>query len=150
MMSEQLGATGGVVFLVFMAFSVTVTILWVVALIDCVKHDDRTYQAVGSSKPTWILVVVLLGGLGALIYWFSMRAKLRAAASGVQPAFTGQPYANQYGNPYGNQYGGPQGYGNQAQPPQQQYGQPQQYGQQPPYDNNPYGQQYGNQPPQGH
>ena len=85
----------------------------------------------------------------ALIYWFSMRAKLRAAASGAQPAFTGQPYANLYGNRYGNQYGGPQGYGNQAQPPQHQYGQPQQYGQQPPYDNTQYGQQYGNQPPQG-
>lgn len=45
MMRDQLGATGGVVFLVCMAFSVAVTILWVVALIDCVKHDDRTYQA---------------------------------------------------------------------------------------------------------
>ncbi len=137
MMSEQLGATGGIIFLAFVAFSVIVTIWWIVALIDCVKHDDRTYQAVGSSKPTWILVVVLLGSLGALIYWFSIRSKLRAAAANPQVA--GQPQwgaPGQFQQPYpGQQYG--QQYGQQPQ----QYGQqPQQYGQQPP-------QQYGQQPP---
>ena len=126
-------AVGGGVFLIFMllvlAFSLIMTVWWVFALVDCIKYDERTYQQVGSSKTTWVLIVALLSGIGTLIYWFSMRGKLRAAAASAPPAAPG-PYGNQYGNPYGQQ--------------SQQYGQ--QYGQQPQH----YGQQYGNQPPQGH
>ena len=118
-------AVGGGVFLIFMllvlAFSLIMTVWWVFALVDCIKYDERIYQQVGSSKTTWVLIVVLLGGIGTLIYWFSMRGKLRAAAASAPPA--PGPYGNQYGNQYGNPYG---------QQPQQ------------------YGQQYGNQPPQGH
>jgi hypothetical protein len=56
------------------------TALWVVALVDVLRRES----AGENEKLIWILVVILTGWIGALIYWFVGRDKgtLVSAGSG--------------------------------------------------------------------
>ena len=47
------------------------TILWLWVLIDCVK---RTFKS-DTEKLVWVLVLILLGLLGAVIYYFVVKVK---------------------------------------------------------------------------
>lgn len=47
------------------------TILWLWVLIDCVK---RTFKS-DAEKIVWVLVLILLGLLGAVIYYFVVKVK---------------------------------------------------------------------------
>jgi hypothetical protein len=81
-------------FVVLMVVSIGGIVLWVFALVECVRYPDPVYQAAGSEKVTWVLVVALAGWIGALIYWFAVRDRLRRAeAAGVA--------AYRYGGGYG-------------------------------------------------
>jgi hypothetical protein len=79
-------------------------VLWIMALIEVVRYPDQVYRAAGTEKTTWVLVVVLVGSIGALIYWFGPRKRLKAAEPyayawgyGMPP---GQPYPpGSYGTP---------------------------------------------------
>lgn len=44
-------------------------VLWVWMLIDCVQNEPSE----GNDKIVWLLVIVLLNGLGALLYFFIRR-----------------------------------------------------------------------------
>jgi hypothetical protein len=46
------------------------TALWIVALIDCAKHEPA-----GNDKIAWLLIVILGGWIGSLVYWFVRRPK---------------------------------------------------------------------------
>lgn len=74
-------------------------VLWIMALVEVVKYPDPVFRAAGTEKTTWVLIIVLAGSIGALIYWFGPRKKLKAA----------EPYAYAWG------YGAP---GNSPQYPQ--------------------------------
>jgi hypothetical protein len=90
-----------VFFLVIVAVSVGGLALWIVALIECARMPDPVYRAAGSDKTTWVLIVALAGWIGALIYWFSIRARLRQIeASGAVPAAAYSP-GGTWGTPYG-------------------------------------------------
>jgi len=41
-------------------------IVWVIALVDVLKREFKQE----SDKTTWLLVVLLCGGIGAVIYYF--------------------------------------------------------------------------------
>lgn len=62
--------------LVMMAVMVGLMVFWVIAIIDVAKREFPGEN----DKLMWILVVVLAGWLGALIYWFVGRQK------GTRPA----------------------------------------------------------------
>lgn len=69
---QQGGDAGGaIVGLVFMLLyglvSLAVLGLWIYALVDCLKvQDDSQYKT--GTKVVWILVIVLGGCIGALVY----------------------------------------------------------------------------------
>ena len=42
-----------------------VTVYWIVQIVDCLKSDFSGYN-----KIIWILVLIFLGPLGAIIYFF--------------------------------------------------------------------------------
>ncbi len=44
-------------------------VFWIWMLVDCVTKEPSQ----GNDKVVWILVIVLLHGLGALIYFFARR-----------------------------------------------------------------------------
>jgi hypothetical protein len=60
----------------FVVIGILLTVFWIWMLIDCARRDFE-----GSEKVVWILVIVLLGALGAAIYYFVGRKKGRLPGS---------------------------------------------------------------------
>lgn len=56
--------------------SICGTVLWVWALVDSINRPDWVYQQASSSKVLWIVLVIILGSLGALIYLLAIRPRL--------------------------------------------------------------------------
>ena len=92
------------------AFVVVAIVLWVLALVEVLRYPDAVWGYAGTDKTTWILVVVLAGWIGALVYWFSQRKRLKAVESDLRargmlnmapPAPSGYGYGYGYGHPQG-------------------------------------------------
>lgn len=79
-----------VVWAVLMVGILALTVWWVIVLIDVVKIPEHQYRAAGTDKTTWVLVVVLAGQIGALIWHFSKRGDVHAMA-GVAPPPSATP-----------------------------------------------------------
>ncbi len=47
---------------------------------DAVTIDDARWEGAGQSKPLWVLVQLLTGVVGTLVYFFMIRPKLRVDA----------------------------------------------------------------------
>ncbi|MFC1730592.1 PLDc N-terminal domain-containing protein [candidate division KSB1 bacterium] len=70
-------ATGGILmvililFLIFLMITlgILLTIFWIWMIVDCAKRHfmDET------EKVIWILVIIIVGGLGAVIYYFAVK-----------------------------------------------------------------------------
>ena len=58
-------------------------IFWIVMLVDALRQPDENYAAVGQTKIVWVLVTILLGAIGGVIYYFVVRKKLHALATGT-------------------------------------------------------------------
>lgn len=87
-----------VIWLAVFAFAILSIVLWILALVEVLGYPEAVWRYGGTDKTTWILVVVLAGGIGALIYWFSQRKHLRAveadlAARGLLNVPPPLPYA---------------------------------------------------------
>ena len=63
--------------LMFFAVSICATILWIWMIIDCAMNEPSE----GNDKIVWILVIVLTGWVGALIYFFFRRPRRMALYS---------------------------------------------------------------------
>lgn len=63
---------GGMIFLILLAIALAVFlfVFWIKMIIDCAKRNFKG----DSEKVVWILVIVLLGFLGAAIYYFVVKA----------------------------------------------------------------------------
>lgn len=79
MLAQQNGgdaaaAAGGIVALLFTCMFALIGILavvfWIWMLIDCARRNFE-----GSEKVVWILIIIFLGILGALVYFFVGRKK---------------------------------------------------------------------------
>lgn len=58
-----------VFWLICFAISCLAFVFWIWMLIDCLKYESST----GNDKIIWALVIVLLSGIGALVYYFVRR-----------------------------------------------------------------------------
>ncbi len=58
-----------VFWLICFAISCLAFVFWIWMLIDCLKYESST----GNDKIIWALVIVLLNGIGALVYYFVRR-----------------------------------------------------------------------------
>lgn len=56
-------------------------VFWIVTLVEVCRLPDHQYRMAGSEKITWILVVALVGWIGALIWRLGPR---RRVVSGQQ------------------------------------------------------------------
>ena len=74
----------GVAFLVFfgliMLLSIGGTVYWIIKLVEVARIREDQFRAAGTEKVTWILVVVLAGIIGALIWQFARRRDVLDAA----------------------------------------------------------------------
>ncbi|MBA3678754.1 PLDc N-terminal domain-containing protein [Candidatus Saccharibacteria bacterium] len=84
------GAAAGVgIFLIiwmlfWLAISIFFLVFWILMLMDVVKRTNWKQE---SDKTLWLILVILLGGLGAVIYYFAVKRELdkKPAAAGVTP-----------------------------------------------------------------
>ena len=74
-------------FLFFFALSIAILVLWIWMLIDAAKRD---YEG-ENDKTLWILVIVLGGWIGALIYYFVVKRKDSESISQSNPIPPSQP-----------------------------------------------------------
>ena len=69
----MLGALiGGIILLILLGIAVAIFlfIFWIKMLIDSIKRDFKK----DNEKIVWVLVIVLLGFIGATIYYFAVKA----------------------------------------------------------------------------
>jgi hypothetical protein len=57
----------GIIAVIFI-IGILLTIFWIMMLIDCVKRDVEY-------KPVWILVILLTGCIGAVVYYFAVKRR---------------------------------------------------------------------------
>ncbi len=67
---------GGALVVVWVAFLA----LWIWALVDCIRVPDDRYFKSGT-KVIWVIVIVLLGFIGAIIYLLAGRPDAATRAS---------------------------------------------------------------------
>jgi hypothetical protein len=54
--------------------------LWVWSLVDALRIRDQVWDAAGQNKVLWVLLIVLLGLLGSVLYLFIPKPALRRAS----------------------------------------------------------------------
>lgn len=62
-----------VFYAIFFAVAIAAFVLWIMMLIDAAQRTNWENE---NDKTIWILIIVLTGGIGALIYYFMIRRKL--------------------------------------------------------------------------
>ncbi|RJQ54486.1 MAG: PLDc_N domain-containing protein [Actinobacteria bacterium] len=49
---------------------------WIWMIVDVVKREEAQFpNSTGNSKTIWLLVVILLGVIGAIVYYFAVKRK---------------------------------------------------------------------------
>ncbi len=67
-------------FLVLTGLLIAAIVYWIIAVLEVARLPEAQYRAAGSEKITWLLVVVLAGIIGALVWRFAKRDEVLAAA----------------------------------------------------------------------
>ena len=73
------GMMGIFVCLYVLAFAVGIFsfVVWVIALVDCAKRENLEFPSPSdNTKVLWILIIVLAGGIGGIIYYFLVMKKM--------------------------------------------------------------------------
>jgi hypothetical protein len=68
------------IFVAFFALWLGTMAFWIVKLVEVIKIPDHQYRAAGTDKTTWLLIVVLAGLIGALIWQLAKRNDVVQAA----------------------------------------------------------------------
>ncbi|HEX8769698.1 MAG TPA: DUF2510 domain-containing protein [Acidimicrobiales bacterium] len=71
------------VWLAFFAVAVLGGIFWIFKIIEVVGISEHQFRVAGTEKLTWVLVVVLAGQIGALVWHFGKRSQVLGAAGAV-------------------------------------------------------------------
>ena len=57
------------VFLVLIGVAIFLFVFWILMIVDAAKRDFKK----DSERVVWILILIFLGGLGAIIYYFAVK-----------------------------------------------------------------------------
>ncbi len=73
-------AIGSMELLLILPFVIFGFVLWLWMLIDCLKRPDDRFAIGGDyAKLIWVLVIIFVGFIGALIYYFLIKRKDQVA-----------------------------------------------------------------------
>jgi hypothetical protein len=70
---------------VFFAIWIAAFVYWIVVIVEVSKIPDWQFRAVGSEKIVWLLIVILAGIIGALVWRFAKRDEVVRGAHLVPP-----------------------------------------------------------------
>ncbi len=65
-------------------------VFWILKIVEVAQIPDAQYRAARTDKTTWVLVVVLVGVIGALIWQFAKREEV-VAMRGYAPIAAAPP-----------------------------------------------------------
>lgn len=71
--------------LLIVALWVASVVYWIIAIVEVAKTPDWQFRAVGSEKIVWLLIAILGGIIGALVWRFAKRDQVLAAGRGSVP-----------------------------------------------------------------
>jgi hypothetical protein len=71
--------------LLFSALWVGAFVFWIVVIVEVAKIPDMQFRAAGSEKIVWLLIVILAGIIGSLVWWFAKRDDVLRRAGSVPP-----------------------------------------------------------------
>jgi hypothetical protein len=109
------GLVFGLFFLVFFGALIAGLVFWIMKIVEVAQIPEAQYRAAGTDKTVWVLVVVLVGWVGALIWHFAKRTDVLRARGLLGPGpGPGYGYGPGYpvgpGHAVGPGYPGRQGY----------------------------------------
>ncbi|MCJ7471795.1 MAG: PLDc N-terminal domain-containing protein [Actinobacteria bacterium] len=62
--------------IVFMIIGMALFVFWIIALIDCIKRDNKDFAIGGeSAKLIWILILILVRSITPVIYYLLIMKK---------------------------------------------------------------------------
>jgi len=78
MVGEDMAILFGAAWLLFLLFALAIlaVVFWIMMLINCATMPDKKIKKYGG-KVAWILILVFLGLLGAIIYYFVVKRKAK-------------------------------------------------------------------------
>lgn len=65
--------------------SLALSAWWIFSLVEAIQVPDFLWRETGTSKVVAIVLLALLHWIGAAIYWFALRPKLRGAGARLAP-----------------------------------------------------------------
>ena len=69
--------------ILFIGLWVAAFVYWIVAIVEVAKIPDAQFRATGSEKIVWLLIVILGGIIGALVWRFAKRDDVSATGRGA-------------------------------------------------------------------
>jgi hypothetical protein len=69
----------------FIALWIAAFVYWIVAIVEVANTPDAQFRAIGSEKIVWLLIVILGGIIGALVWRFAKRADVIRSRGAVPP-----------------------------------------------------------------
>ncbi len=63
-------------FIVFAIIMLAFFAVFVWGLVDALRRSDEEWAAAGQSKWLWVVVILVAGVIGVVLYWFMVRPKL--------------------------------------------------------------------------
>lgn len=73
------GAASALFFSAVFVLVIGLNAVWIVALVEIARIPDAQFRAARTEKTTWVIVVVLTGVIGAVIWWAGKRREVREA-----------------------------------------------------------------------
>ena len=71
--------------ILLLLFVVVPFVLWLMSLVSAVRYPDAQWQAAGQNKLVFVVIIVVLGVIGSLVYFFVARPQLLAAGGRIPP-----------------------------------------------------------------
>jgi hypothetical protein len=70
-------------FLGFVALWLVTLVFWIMKIVEVANIPDHQYKAANTDKVVWVLIVVLAGIIGALVWQFAKRDDVLARAGAL-------------------------------------------------------------------
>lgn len=61
---------------ILIVISIGLFVLWIIALVDCIKRNDKDFLGLGSyEKLMWLLLIIFVGKITPIVYYFLVMRK---------------------------------------------------------------------------